>query len=219
MMIPRLTQESSNRGTFRTARVIKFASEFIFMIYGRLIGLSLLLTWVAVYQQRAAAASPAAANPPVPVGAKATPNPEPFLRRVTLPALKLLPAGQQLPILFDPRGWRFSHLCIVGTWNKSTQVVHQYFQKHIQFFEKYKIATVAAFSHDTPENIAAWAERNKPRYLFGLAQTEFVDKLNNPKVPTCWLLTREGQIVIKHEVPTEQNLLSVYQKLRQWTEF
>lgn len=159
------------------------------------------------------------ANPPVPVGAKATPNPEPFSRRIALPVLKLLVPGQSQATAFEPRGWRFSYICVVGTWNKQSEVVHQYFEKHMSFFERYKIAAVAAFSHDTPEAVGAWAQVRKPRYVFGLAQTEFVDKLNNPKVPTCWLLSREGQILQRHELPSEEVLSAVYEKLKQWTEF
>jgi hypothetical protein len=130
-----------------------------------------------------------------------------------------LAPGQKQAITFEPRDWRFSHVCVLGTWNKQSQMIHNYFQKNIDFFVRYKIAVVGAFSHDTIENISAWAEQVKPRYLFGLAQTEFVDSLKNPKVPTCWLLSREGQILMKHETPTEEVLGSVYDKLKQWTEF
>ncbi len=155
----------------------------------------------------------------VPVGAKTTPNPEPFTRRITLPPLKLLRAGQQRAESFEPRSWRFSHVCVLGPWHKGYQSVHDYFQKHTEYFARYKIAAVGAFSHDTPENLAVWADKMKPRYLFGLAQTEFVDKLKNPKVPTCWLLSREGQILLKIETPSDQDLSSVYDKLKLWTEF
>lgn len=161
----------------------------------------------------------AASSPSVPVGDKATPNPDPFSRRIALPSLRLLTPGQKQAIPFEPAAWRFTCLCVVGTWNKQSQTVHDFFQSHMEFFAKFKIAAVAAFSHDTPENLAAWAVRSRPAYIFGLAQTEFVDKLNNPKVPTCWLLSREGQILMKHETPTETVLSSVYDKLKQWTVF
>jgi hypothetical protein len=155
----------------------------------------------------------------VPVGQKATPNPEPFARRISLPPLKLLASGSSLPQAFEPRTWRFSYVCVMGSWRKGTETLHNYFQKHHDFLSRRRIAAVAAFSHETAENVAAWAEKMKPRYLFGLAQTEFVDKLNNPKLPTCWLLSREGQILIKHELPTEADLGSVYEKLKLWTDF
>ncbi|NBW82063.1 hypothetical protein EBR21_09960 [bacterium] len=176
-----------------------------------------LLLRTAFASSSAAASSPAPGA--VPVGEKATPNPEPYRRRITLPYLKLLAPGQKQAITFEPRDWRFSYICVVGTWNKQSLLVHNYFQKNIDFFVRYKIAVVGAFSHDTIENLTAWAEQMKPRYLFGLAQTEFVDNLKNPKVPSCWLLSREGQILMKHETPTEEVLGSVYDKLKQWTEF
>jgi hypothetical protein len=155
----------------------------------------------------------------VPVGQKATPNPEPFARRIALPSLKLLSSGTSMPQPFDPRAWRFSYICVMGTWRKGTEAVHNYFQKHHDFMSRRRIAAVAAFSHETAENVAAWSEKMKPRYVFGLAQTEFIDKLNNPKLPTCWLLSREGQILLKQEMPTEADLGSVYDKLKLWTDF
>ncbi|MFZ9519104.1 MAG: hypothetical protein ACO3A4_01370 [Silvanigrellaceae bacterium] len=191
------------------------------------LGRCLVVIVVCMEIQNIEASSPAPAASPanapasgsVPVGEKATPNPEPFRRRIGLPFLKLLAPGMKQSVGFEPRDWRFSHVCILGSWNKQSQVVHDYFQNKIDFFSRYKIAAVGAFSHDTIENLTAWAEKMKPRYLFGLAQTEFVDSLKNPKVPTCWLLTREGQIIMKHETPTEQVLGSVYDKLKQWTDF
>lgn len=160
-----------------------------------------------------------ASSPPVPVGEKTAPNPEPFSRRISLPSLKLLSVGSRQPVAFEPKSWRFSFVCVVATWNKNTQAIHDYYMKHQNFFSRYKIATVAAFSHDTPENLAAWSSQFKPTYIFGIAQTEFVDKLNNPKLPTCWLLSREGQILMKHETPTDPVLNTVYDKLKQWTDF
>jgi hypothetical protein len=155
----------------------------------------------------------------VPVGQKPTPNPEPFARRISLPPLKLLASGSALPQTFEPRSWRFSYICVMGSWRKGTDTLHNYFQKHHDFMNRRKIAAVAAFSHETPENVAAWADKTKPRYIFGLAQTEFIDKLNNPKLPTCWLISREGQILFRQEMPTEADLVSVYEKLKLWTDF
>jgi hypothetical protein len=167
----------------------------------------------------AASSGSSSESPAVPVGAKATPNPEPYSRRISLPSLKILPPGRKEGQLFEPRMWRFSYLCVVGTWNRQSDHIHQFFAKHHDFFNRYKIAAVSAFSHDTVENIAAWSALTKPQYLFGLAQTDFVDQLKNPKVPTCWLISREGQILMKHETPTESQLSEVYTKLKQWTEF
>jgi hypothetical protein len=166
-------------------------------------------------EPRAQAANPA----PVPAGNKPTPDPSPYERRVSLPPLSLLapdkPTGQN----FDPKSYRLSFVCLLGTWNKQSEQVHLYFENNHDFFVERKIASVAAFSHDTIENLKVWAAKNKPRYLFGLAPTEFVDQLKNPKVPTCWLLSREGQLLRKFELPTQKDLGSVYDKLKLWTDF
>lgn len=155
----------------------------------------------------------------VPAGNKPTPNPSPFERRISLPPLFLLPPGHTRSVSFDPRTFRLSFVCLLGTWNKQSDQVHAYFEKNHDFFVQRKIATVAAFSHDTAENLKTWSETRKPRYLFGLAQTEFVDQLKNPKLPTCWLLSREGQLLRKFELPNEADLGSIYDKLKLWTDF
>jgi hypothetical protein len=161
----------------------------------------------------------AAGTGSVPAGNKPTPDPSPYERRISLPTLSLLAPDQPKGQSFDPKAYRLSFVCLFGTWNKQSDQVHLYFEKNHEFFVERKIAAVAAFSHDTIENLRVWGEKYKPRYLFGLAPTEFVDQLKNPKVPTCWLLSREGQLLRKFELPTEKDLSSVYDKLKQWTDF
>ena len=180
-------------------------------------GCSLFLPTVCVLLFVSGAAL--ANSPSVPAGSKPTPDPSPYERRVTLPALKLLQPGKSRGLPFEANAYRFSFLCLLGTWNKQSMTLHNYFEKNYEFFTQRKIAAVAAFSHDTSESLAAWAEQNKPRYLFGLAQTEFVDSLKNPKVPSCWLLARDGQLLLKFELPSETDLGSVYDKLKLWTDF
>ncbi|MBM3381268.1 MAG: hypothetical protein FJY29_02390 [Betaproteobacteria bacterium] len=161
----------------------------------------------------------AAASGSVPAGNKPTPDPSPYERKVSLPPLVLLAPDQTKGQSFEPQKYRLSFVCLLGTWNKQSDQVHLYFEKNHEFFVERKIAAVAAFSHDTAENLKLWAEQRKPRYLFGLAPTEFVDQLKNPKVPTCWLLSREGQLLRKFELPSEKDLGSVYDKLKRWTDF
>ncbi len=155
----------------------------------------------------------------VPAGNKPTPDPSPYERRVALPKLLLLPPGQQKAQRFEPKLFRLSMVCLLGSWNKQSEVVHRFYQKYSSFFGERKIASVAAFSHDTSENLEAWVLKHKPSYLVGLAQTEFVDSLKNPKVPSCWLLSRQGQILKQLTLPKDRDFESVYHNLNQWTDF
>jgi hypothetical protein len=178
-----------------------------------------ILTMALILALCCAEIAVAANSGAVPKGNKPTPDPSPYERRLSLPPLYLLPPNQARSVSFEPRTFRLSLVCLVGTWNKQSDQVHDYFEKNHSFFVERKIGAVAAFSHDTPENLKNWAEKRKPRYLFGLAQTEFVDQLKNPKLPSCWLLSREGQLLLKLELPTESDLGSVYDKLKLWTDF
>lgn len=155
----------------------------------------------------------------VPAGNKPTPDPSPYERRITLPPLSLLMPDQSKSLAFEPTQHRMSFVCLLGTWNKQSLLVHEFFKKNNEFFNQRKIAAVGAFSHDTSESLKRWIEMHKPTYLVGLAPTDFVDRLNNPKVPTCWLLSREAQLLRKFELPSSSDLSSVYEKLKQWTEF
>jgi hypothetical protein len=155
----------------------------------------------------------------VPAGNKPTPDPSPYERRITLPPMSLLLPEQTKSHAFEPTQYRMSFVCLLGTWNKQSLLVHDFFKKNNEFFIQRKIAAVAAFSHDTSESLKKWVDTQKPTYLVGLAPTEFVDRLNNPKVPTCWLLSREAQLLRKFELPSSSDLSSVYEKLKQWTEF
>lgn len=155
----------------------------------------------------------------VPVGQKPTPNPAPYERRISLPTLHLLTTREQERVKFEPGQFRLSLVCLLGTWNKQSEQIHHYFEKNNKFFKERKIAAVGAFSHDTIENLKTWAEKRNPSYLFGLAQMEFVDALKNPKLPSCWLLSKDGQLLRKMEHPSENDLRSVYDKLNQWTDF
>ena len=155
----------------------------------------------------------------VPAGSKPTPDPSPYERRISLPPLSLLLPDQEKSFLFEPTRYRMSFICLLGTWNRQSLLVHDFFNKNKEFFVQRKIAAVAAFSHDTQESLKKWSELNGPNYPAGLASTAFVDRLNNPKVPTCWLLSREAQLLRKIELPSSSDLSSVYEKLKQWTEF
>ena len=155
----------------------------------------------------------------VPAGNKPTPDPSPYERRVALPDLFLLPPGQTKGQRFEPKLFGLSMICLLGSWNKQSETVHRFYEKHSVFFKERKIAAVAAFSHDTAENLQAWALIHNPSYLIGLAQTEFVDLLKNPKVPSCWLLTQQGQLLKKLILPTAADFESVYQNLKLWTDF
>lgn len=155
----------------------------------------------------------------VPTGNKPTPDPSPYERRVTLPNLFLLPPGQAQGQRFEPKLFRLSFICLLGTWNKQSELVHTFYEKHSSFFKERKISAVAAFSHDTSENLEAWVLKRNPTYLVGLAQTEFVDSLKNPKVPTCWLLSQQGQLLKQLVLPTKADFESVYHNLKLWTDF
>lgn len=155
----------------------------------------------------------------VPAGNKLTPDPSPYERRIALPNLFILPPGQSQSFRFEPKAFRLSMVCILGTWNKQSESVHLFYKKHKTFFKERKIATVAVFSHDTRENLDAWVTNYKPDYPVGLAQTEFVDSLKNPKVPTCWLLSQQGQLLKRLVIPSEHDFESVYHNLKLWTDF
>jgi hypothetical protein len=155
----------------------------------------------------------------VPAGNKPTPDPAPYERRIALPDLFLLPPGQLKGLRFEPKLFRLSMICLLGTWNKQSETVHRFYEKHSKFFKDRKIAVVAGFSHDTPENLEGWVTKHNPSYLVGLAQTEFVDSLKNPKVPSCWLLSQQGQILKHLILPTARDFESVYHNLKLWTEF
>lgn len=177
--------------------------------------LTVALTLALCCSQIAVAANSGA----VPQGNKPTPDPVPYARKLSLPPLYLLPPHQAQGVSFEPRAFRLSFVCLLGTWNKQSDQIHDYFEKNHSFFVERKIGAIAAFSHDTAENLKNWAEKRKPRYLFGLAQTEFVDQLKNPKLPSCWLLSREGQLLLKLELPAESDLVAVYDNLKRWTDF
>ncbi|MEY4065628.1 MAG: hypothetical protein RIR26_1836 [Pseudomonadota bacterium] len=176
---------------------------------------SLMLSLIPAKQRMALAN----ASGSVPAGSKPTPDPSPYERRISLPPLSLLLPDQDRSFLFEPTRYRLSFVCLLGTWNRQSVLVHEFFKKNKEFFTQRKIAAVAAFSHDTHESLKKWSELNGPNYLAGLASTEFVDRLNNPKVPTCWLLSRDAQLLRKMELPSSSDLSSVYVNLKQWTEF
>jgi hypothetical protein len=155
----------------------------------------------------------------VPAGNKPTPDPSPYERRVALPDLFILPPGQKQSFRFEPKSFRMSMICLLGSWNKQSLKAHRFFEKHKVFFKERKVATIAAFSHDTEENLTAWVQTHKPSYVVGLAQTEFVDLLKNPKVPTCWVLSHQGQLLKQLVSPTNDDLESIYQNLKLWTDF
>lgn len=155
----------------------------------------------------------------VPTGNKSTPNPSPYERRVALPNLFILPPGRSQSFRFEPKLFRISVICLLGTWNKQSESVHLFYKKNKSFFKERKIAAVAVFSHDTQENLDAWVKNYKPDYLVGLAQAEFVDSLKNPKVPTCWILSQQGQLLKRMVIPLEHDFESIYHNLKLWTDF
>lgn len=108
-----------------------------------------ILTMALCCSQIAVAANSGA----VPAGSKPTPDPSPYERRLSLPPLYLLPPNQARSVSFEPRTFRLSLVCLVGTWNKQSDQVHDYFEKNHSFFVERRIGAVAAFSHDTPENL------------------------------------------------------------------
>ena len=93
-------------------------------------------------------------------------------------------------------------LVIIASWNKRSAEIAKIFNQHEKEFKQRNIGVMALYSQDTEDNVDEWRKKNKPFFDNFFASRNFMDSLNNPKVPSIWLIGDKQEILLNYELPT-----------------
>jgi hypothetical protein len=145
---------------------------------------------------------------------KATIEPE-----VKIPPLALKMSSQSDFEELDPQKYRFSLYFMMGTWNRRSFEITQIINPHLAKLKRRHVFIAGAFSHDTAITLRKWEKEAKPLFTTGLVHSDFIDALQNPKVPTFWLINAKGNILQRKEQPTNEDIEEIIRTLFRWTEF
>ena len=101
---------------------------------------------------------------------------------------------------------RFWFVAMMASWNVRSADITKIFNSHHQEFKERDIGVIGLFSQNTKLDVEKWREQNKPLFDNYFASRNFVDSLKNPKIPYVWLIGEKGEILLKLEMPTVQQI-------------
>jgi hypothetical protein len=74
-------------------------------------------------------------------------------------------------------------------------------------------------SHDTMTELQKWQDFVRPEFPLGMAPLDIIVREKNPKLPTLWLASSNGQLITRLSLPTDEEVKDLLDKLLLWTEF
>ena len=107
---------------------------------------------------------------------------------------------------------RFWFIVMIASWNERSADIAKIFNSHIQEFKHRDIGVLALFSQNTSQDVEKWRVKNKPLFDNYFASRNLTDSLKNTKIPALWLVGTKGEILLKLELPTIQQIDASIQK-------
>lgn len=143
----------------------------------------------------------------------------PLPRRIKAPKLYFDSVDDGKRVEHDYKKHRYTFAGILGTWNRRSSELVKLIEPYIPELNRRGITAIGVFSHDTRSSIIDFKKVTSTKLLLGLAPVEFVDELQNPKVPTFWLANNQGNTLFYSELPSDKEIIEILQKLLRWTDF
>ena len=107
---------------------------------------------------------------------------------------------------------KFWIVVFIATWNSRSIEIEKIFNLKKKEFDHRSIGVLALFSQNTEHDVEDWRLKTKPLFDNYFASRNLIDALRNPKIPSIWLLGNQGEILIKQELPTIQQIDSIVEK-------
>ncbi len=103
-------------------------------------------------------------------------------------------------------------IVMISSWNERSADIVKIFNTHMSEFNTRDIGVIGLFSQDTLKSIETWRQKNKPLFNNYFASRNFLDSLKNPPIPQIWLLGKKGEILLKYDLPTVQQIDTLIEK-------
>ncbi len=114
---------------------------------------------------------------------------------------------------------RFWYIVVIASWSprclEITEILNAYFEK----LQQRKVGILALFSNDTLTSVENWRQKHKPLFQNEFASRDFLDSLKNPKVPTLWLIGKDGEILQNRILPKKSDILESMRNAMTLTDF
>lgn len=107
---------------------------------------------------------------------------------------------------------KFWILVLIATWNKRSVEVTQILNSHMQDFRERNIGTLGLYAQNGEKDVEKWKAVNIPLFHNFFASRNFLDSMKNPKIPMIILLGNKGEILLKYELPSLQQIDATIQK-------
>lgn len=103
-------------------------------------------------------------------------------------------------------------ITVLASWNQRSADINRIMNSHASEFQKKNIGVFILFSQNSKEDVEEWRLKNKPAFENYFASRNFMDNVQNPKIPLIWLVGSQGEILAKLEMPTLQQIDTIIQK-------
>lgn len=107
---------------------------------------------------------------------------------------------------------KFWIIAMIASWNQRSSEITKIFNSHMQEFNEHDIGILGLFTQNTEQDVEKWRLINKPLFDNYFASRNLVDNLKNPKIPMLWLVGAKGEILLKYELPTIQQIDTTIEK-------
>lgn len=143
----------------------------------------------------------------------------PLPRRIVAPKFSFEELTSEKQRAINYKDSRYTLVGVFGTWNRRSAEVVTLINPYIPEFEKRGIQVFGVFSHDTKKALVEWRKVTGVKFTVGLAPLKIIDNLQNPRVPTFWLVNNLGNTLFFSELPKDEEITQLLDKLLLWTNF
>jgi hypothetical protein len=147
-------------------------------------------------------------------------NIKPLPRHVLFPVITYARAPDvegEFTVNFSER--RFWLVIMLATWNEKSIEITKKLNVVIDELKRRDVGVLGLFTQNTDLDVEKWKKQNNPLFDNYFASRNLIDELNNPKIPSVWILGKQGEVLYKQELPTIQQIDTAIKKIFTLTSF